>query len=134
MSKRTRQVADTIQRVLGEVIQNELKDPRVGFTTVTGVDVSKDLHYARVRVSVMGDDEQRAETMAGLKSAAGFLQRCVARELNHLRSVPALRLEMDTSLDYSIHINQLLREVANERQSHPNPDGGTDTDTDSSTV
>jgi ribosome-binding factor A len=114
MSKRTRQVADTIQRVLGDVIQNELKDPRVGFTTVTGVDLSKDLHYARVRVSVMGDEQERAETMAGLKSAAGFLQRCVARELNHLRSVPELRLEMDTSLDYSIHINQLLREVADE--------------------
>lgn len=118
MSRRTQQIADTIQRVLGNVIQNELKDPRVGFATVVGVDVSSDLHYARVRISVMGEADERTQTMQGLQRARGFLRRRVAEELSYLRFVPELRLEMDTSLDYSIHINQLLRDVEQERLQH----------------
>jgi ribosome-binding factor A len=116
MSRRTRQVADTMQRILGEVIQNELKDPRVGFATVVGVEVSSDLQHAWVRISIMGDDEQRTQTMEGLQSARGFLRRRVAEELKYLRSVPELRLELDTSLDYSMHIEELLREVERERE------------------
>ncbi|NJN67860.1 MAG: 30S ribosome-binding factor RbfA [Chloroflexaceae bacterium] len=115
MTRRTRQVADSIQRILGDVIQNELQDPRVGFATVVGVDVSADLQHARVRISVMGDEAQRSETMLGLKSARGFLRRRVAEELNHLRCVPDLRLELDTSLDHSLRIDEVLREVARER-------------------
>jgi ribosome-binding factor A len=115
MSKRTRQVADTIQRVLGDVIQNELKDPRVGFATVTNVEVSADLQHAWVRISIMGDETQRTDTMQGLSSARGFLRRRLAEEMNYLRSVPELRLELDTSLDYSLRINELLEEVERER-------------------
>lgn len=105
-----------MQRILGEVIQNELKDPRVGFATVVGVEVSSDLQHAWVRISIMGDDEQRTQTMEGLQSARGFLRRRVAEELKYLRSVPELRLELDTSLDYSMHIEELLREVERERE------------------
>jgi ribosome-binding factor A len=119
MSKRTQQIGDTIQRVLGDVIQTELKDPRVGFATVVGVEVSSDLRYARVRISVMGDDETRTETMRGLHSARRFLRRRVAEELSHLRSAPELRLELDTSLDYSMHIDEVLREVEHERSINP---------------
>ncbi len=115
MSKRTRQVADTIQRVLGDVIQNQLKDPRIGFATVTNVEVSADLQHAWVRISIMGDEAQRTETMQGLTSARGFLRRRLAEEMNYLRSVPELRLELDTSLDYSLRINELLEEVERER-------------------
>jgi len=115
MSRRIRQVADSIQRILGDVIQNELQDPRVGFATVVGVEVSTDLQHARVRVSVMGDDAQRSETMLGLNRARGFLRRRIAEELNHLRCVPDLRLELDTSLDYSMRIDEVLREVARTR-------------------
>lgn len=125
MSKRTKQVADTIQRVLGDVVQNELKDPRVGFATITGVEVSADLQYARVRVSIMGDEAQRKETMQGLRSARGYLRRRVAEELNHLRFVPSLRLEEDTSLDYSLRINELLREVEREREERDQTRTGT---------
>lgn len=119
MSKRTQQVADEIQRILGDVIQYELKDPRVGFATVVGVDVSADLQHAKVRISVMGDDEQREETMAGLERAKGFMRRQVAQELRHLRMVPDLHLELDTSLDYSMHIDDVLRQVARERAENP---------------
>ncbi len=118
MSKRTRQVADTIQRILSEVIQYDLKDPRVGFATIVGVDVSADLQHAWIRISIMGDDVQRDETMEGLQSAKGFLRKRLAEEMKHLRLVPTLHLEMDTSLDYSMHIDDLLRQVKQEREEH----------------
>lgn len=69
---RLQQVADTMQRVLGDVIQKELKDPRVGFATVTGVEVSADLQHAKVRISVMGSPEEREAAMAALQRARGF--------------------------------------------------------------
>ncbi len=119
MSKRTEQVGDEIQRILGEAIQYELKDPRVGFATVVGVEVSGDLRHARVRISVMGDEQQRAETMAALERARGFLRRRVAQELRHMRTVPELHLVLDTSLDYSLHIDEVLRRVAAERAANP---------------
>jgi ribosome-binding factor A len=119
MSRRTQQVADEIQRILGATIQEELKDPRVGFATVVGVDVSPDLQHATARISVMGDDEQRKETMAGLNSAKGFLRRRVAEEMRHLRFIPDLHFKLDTSLDYSLHIDDVLRDVARERAENP---------------
>ena len=118
MSKRTQQVSDEIQRILSEVIQYELKDPRVGFATVVGVDISADLQHATVRVSVM-DETQRADTIEGLERAKGFMRRRVAQELRHLRSVPELHIKLDTSLDYSIHIDEVLRQVEQERQANP---------------
>jgi ribosome-binding factor A len=119
MSKRIPQIADEIQRILGEVIQHEVKDPRVGFATIVGVDVSADLQHARVRISVMGDEAQRAATMEGLERARGFLRRRVAQELRHMRSTPELHLQLDTSLDYSMHIDAVLREVERERRENP---------------
>ena len=119
MSKRAEQVGEEIQRILGEAIQYELKDPRVGFATVVGVDVSADLQHATVRVSVMGEDEERRETMAALERARGFLRRRVAQEMRHLRNVPELHMKLDTSLDYSIHIDEVLRRAAEERAANP---------------
>jgi ribosome-binding factor A len=115
MSRRVEQVAEEIQRILGEVLQFDLKDPRVGFATVMGVDVSADLAVAKVRISVMNPQE-REETMAALERAKGFMRRRVAQELRHMRSVPELRLILDTSLDYSIHIDELLRKVREDEQ------------------
>ena len=118
MSKRTLQVSDEMQRILSEVIQYEIKDPRVGFATVVGVNMSADLQHATVRISVM-DETQRADTMEGLQRAKGFMRRRVAQELRHLRAVPELHLMLDTSLDYSIHIDEVLRQVELERRQNP---------------
>lgn len=120
MSKRTEQLGHEIQRILGEIIQYELKDPRVGFVTIVGVEVTADLQIARVRVSVMGTPEERRETMAALERAKGFLRRRLAEELNYLRFVPELRLILDTSVDYSLHIDEILRRAAAER-ANPSP-------------
>lgn len=118
MSKRAIQVADEIQRILGEVIQTEMKDPRVGFVTVTGVTVTPDLLRANVRVSIMGDDEQRKATMQVLERAKGFLRRRVGDELT-LRQVPELRLHLDTSLDHAMRIGELLHDIEEERKVNP---------------
>jgi ribosome-binding factor A len=125
--QRLQQVADTIQHVLGEVVQHELKDPRVGFATITGVQVSADLQRATVRVSVMGDAAQQKETMEALQRARGFLRRRVAEEMSHMRFVPELRLVQDSSLAYSLRIAEVLREVERERQANP-PHLDTDTE------
>ncbi|MCU0492772.1 MAG: 30S ribosome-binding factor RbfA [Chloroflexaceae bacterium] len=119
MSRRTQQVADAIHRVLSEAVQYELKDPRIGFATVVGVEVSADLQHARVRVSVMGDEQQQADTMRGLQQARGFLRRRVAEELSHMRFIPDLHFTLDTSLDHSIRINEVLREIEQERRENP---------------
>ena len=128
MSRRTDQVGDEIQRVLGDVIQNEVKDPRVGFVTVTGVTVTPDLTRANVRVSIMGDDRQRKESMRALERARGFLRRRVGEEVI-LRTVPELVLHLDTSLDHAMRIGELLREIEVEReQNPPRLDDSEDTD------
>ncbi len=118
MSKRTEQVGDEIQRILGEVIQSELKDPRVGFATVIGVVVTPDLQRANVRVSVMGDDSERQATMRALEHAKGYLRRRVGEELT-LRTVPELRLHLDTSLDNAMRITELLHNIEEERKVNP---------------
>jgi ribosome-binding factor A len=118
MSRRTEQVGEEIQRILGEVIQYELKDPRVGFATVTGVTVTPDLQRANVRISVLGNEEERNTTMRVLERAKGYLRRRVGEELT-LRQVPELRLHLDTSLDHALRIGELLSEIEEERQRNP---------------
>jgi ribosome-binding factor A len=118
MSRRTEQIGDEIQRVLGQVIQNEVKDPRVGFVTVTGVTVTPDLSRANVRLSVMGDDAQRKETMQALQRAKGFLRHRVGDEIT-LRTVPELVLHLDTSLDHAMRIGQILNDLETERAANP---------------
>lgn len=119
MSRRLQQVGTTIQRILGDVIQNEIHDPDIGFATVLGVEVSADLRHATVAISVMGDEEQRAKTMQGLQRARAFLRKRVAEEMRHMRSIPELHLKLDRSLDYSLHIDNVLREIAREREQNP---------------
>jgi ribosome-binding factor A len=118
MSRRTEQVADEIQRILGQVIQTELKDPRIGFVTVTNVTVTPDLLRANVRISILGDEKERASTMQALEHAKGYLRRRVGEELT-LRQVPELRLHLDTSLDHAQRIAELLHEIDEERQRNP---------------
>ncbi len=118
MSRRTEQVGDEIQRLLGEIIQNEVKDPRVGFVTVTGVTMTPDLQRANVRISIMGDDAQRKETMRALERAKGFLRHRVGEEVT-LRTVPQLVLHLDTSLDHALRIGEVLRDLERERLENP---------------
>ncbi len=104
---RMRRVDEAMREVLSGAITSELKDPRVGFVTVTSVDTAADLRQARVYVSVLGTDAERRRSLDGLRSAHGFLQRRVADEL-HLRHTPALDFVYDDTLDRVERIGELL--------------------------
>jgi ribosome-binding factor A len=104
---RMRRVDEAVRAVLSEAITQDLKDPRVGFVTVTAVKTTPDLRHARVYVSVLGDEQARAASLEGLRSAHGFLQRRVAGELR-LKHTPALEFLYDDTLDRSLRLDALL--------------------------
>jgi ribosome-binding factor A len=108
-SERIRRVNEAMREVLSEAITTELKDPRVGFVTVTAVDTSPDLRHARVFVSVLGDEKQRADSLAGLSSSHGYLQSRVASRLR-MKHTPTLEFQYDPSVERVMRINELLRE------------------------
>src|SRR5436305_9645661 len=110
---RMRRVDEAVRAVLSDAIAKDLQDPRVGFVTVTAVKTSPDLRYARVYVSVLGDDEARAQTLAGLRSAHGFLQGRVADELT-LKHTPTLRFVYDESVDPGMRITRLIDETGRD--------------------
>lgn len=104
---RMRRVDEAIRQVIGEAVAGELKDPRVGFVTVTDVRTSADLSHARVYVSVLGDEPRREATLEGLRSAHGYLQSRVASEL-HLKRTPTLTFAYDDTADRAERIDALL--------------------------
>ena len=114
-SRRPEQMAETVRQVLTEALAREVRDPRVGFVTITGVLVSNDLSHARVLVSVPGDDVEKTRALEGLQSAAGFLRSRAARSLT-TRSVPELHFELDRGLEHAARINELLNTIRREGQ------------------
>jgi ribosome-binding factor A len=104
---RMRRVDEAVRVVLSEEIATHLKDPRIGFVTVTGVKTSTDLRHARVYVSVLGDAAVREESLEGLRSAHGYLQNRIAAKLT-LKHTPSLTFEYDSSIDHGMRITELL--------------------------
>ncbi|HSP80308.1 MAG TPA: 30S ribosome-binding factor RbfA [Myxococcaceae bacterium] len=110
-SNRPERVGHEIQAAIGKLLtRGELKDPRIGFITITGVKVSPDLRVARVYYSMMGSEEQRKETQKGLDAAKGFIRREVSEAVN-LRVSPEIFFTFDESLERGDRIERLLREV-----------------------
>jgi ribosome-binding factor A len=115
-SDRMRRVDEAIRQVIGGIVAGELKDPRVGFVTVTDVRTSADLSHARVYVSVLGDEgrssglAQREASMEGLRSAHGYMQRRVAGELR-LKRTPTLTFAYDDTTDRALRVDALLEEI-----------------------
>ena len=107
--ERMRRVDEAVREVLSARIATELKDPRIGFVTVTAVDTSPDLRHAKVYVSVLGDAEERDETLAGLASSHGFLQAALAAELR-MKHTPTLEFVHDESVDRAFRIQELLED------------------------
>ena len=107
MADRMRRVNEAVREVVSARLAAGLRDPRIGFVTVTSVDTSPDLRQARVYVSVLGGDEERAATLAGLESAHGVLQQAVAQELR-MKHTPALQFVFDESIDRGMRITRLL--------------------------
>ncbi|HZG15127.1 MAG TPA: 30S ribosome-binding factor RbfA [Candidatus Bathyarchaeia archaeon] len=110
---RMSRVGEEIKKELSVLLQREMKDPRIGFVTVTGVEVTSDLQQAKVFVSIFGNEEQRAASLAGLQKAKGFLRSEIGKRVK-LRHVPDLLFKLDESIDYGNKINTLLREISVE--------------------
>ncbi len=124
-SGRMRRVDEAVRAVLSEAIATDLRDPRVGFVTVTGVKTSPDLRHARVFVSVLGDETVRSESLDGLRSAQGFLQSRVAAELR-LKHTPLIEFGYDETTDRAMRLTELMEE-GSDPDVRP-PEEGSETD------
>jgi len=126
-STRLRRIDDQIQRVVSEAILTQVQDPRIGFVTVTRVQVSKEFDTAKVFVSVMGSDTEREQTFQGLRSAAPFLQSRIGKAMR-LRRVPLLRFLPDDSLERGLRVDAALREIAGDEAARAEDDEATTAD------
>lgn len=117
-SKRIARLNEQLKREIAELVRTQVRDPRVGSVTVTAVDVTTDIGYARVFVSTSGDPDVRAATLDGLRAAAPFLRTALGRILT-VRRVPELRFEEDKTMEHARRIEQVLSEVL-----PPKPDEG----------
>ncbi len=110
-SDRMRRVDEAVRQVLTDAVAQDLQDPRIGFVTMTSVKTTSDLRHARVYVSVLGDETQRAASLAGLRSAHGALQRRLARELR-MKRTPTLEFVYDDTTDRAMRVEELLERTA----------------------
>lgn len=109
-----------VQRELSNIIRQELKDPRIGLmTSVTAVEVAPDLKTCKAYISVLGEEQSKADTLAGLKSAVGFIRRQLAKNLN-LRNTPEIRFVLDESIEYGVTMSKMIadvnRDIAGDRE------------------
>ncbi len=116
-NNRISRINDEIMKELSQIIRSEVKDPHIGsMTTVIRVDTTTDLKYCKVFVSVLGKEEEKQSVMKGLKNASGFMRHLLAERIN-LRFTPELQFKLDESTEYAIHMNQLIEQVAKEREA-----------------
>ena len=107
---RPERVSELIRQSVGAFLTSDVRDPRIGFVTVIGVEVSADLAHANVRVSVMGSEEEKAKSLEGLASAARFLRAQLSNEL-HLRTSPELHFHLDRGVEHAQRIDRVLKEL-----------------------
>lgn len=110
MSHRANRVGEQMKKELSEIIGRKMKDPRIGFVTVTDVQVTGDLQQAKVYISVLGDEEQKKKTLKGLAKATGFIRTEVGQRIR-LRKTPEIIFEFDESIDYGNRIESLLHQL-----------------------
>jgi ribosome-binding factor A len=110
MTRRTERLGEEIREEVARMITGELKDPRIGFVTVTRVDLGPDLRQARIFVGVLGTEAQRQKSLTGLKQAAGFMRRALGQRLR-LRHTPELVFQYDEGLEASDRVARLLSEI-----------------------
>ncbi len=107
---RSNRVAEQMKKELGDIISTKIKDPRIGFVTVTDVQVTGDLQQAKVFISILGNENQKKDTLVGLAKAKGFIRTEIGRRIR-LRKTPEITFELDEALEYGNRIESLLREI-----------------------
>ncbi|WP_066364945.1 30S ribosome-binding factor RbfA [Neobacillus fumarioli] len=118
MSLRANRVGEQMKKELSDIIGRKLKDPRIGFVTVTDVQVTGDLQQAKVFISVLGDDEQKENTLKGLAKAKGFIRTEIGHRIR-LRKTPEIIFEFDESIDYGNRIETLLHQLHTDENESP---------------
>ena len=122
---RVEKVQELMKQEISEIILRELKDPRIGFVTVTSVECTGDLREAKVYVSIMGSEKQIRDSWQGLMSSLGFIRREIGHRIR-LRFTPELTFALDKSLDYSAHIQKLLNDIKSEETAKRAPEEKTE--------
>jgi ribosome-binding factor A len=120
--KRSEKIADLIRKEVSEMFLRTVKDPRIGLITITKVQVTGDCRSARIYFSVPGSEEERNRSMQGLDSAKGYVRRELARRVN-LRYTPEIIFKFDPSIEYAIHIGEVLQSLQKEREENPDENG-----------
>jgi ribosome-binding factor A len=109
--QRIERISEEIKKKISRIIRDEVKDPRIArMASITRVEVTKDLHYAKVYISVLGSDKEKNDTIEGLTKASGYIRKQLGRELQ-IRYIPELHFILDTSIEYSIEIAKKINEI-----------------------
>lgn len=111
---RANRLAEQIKQEIGEIVNQRLKDPRIGFVTVTDVDLTNDLQQAKVFVSIFGDEQEKEDSLIGLTKATGFIRTEIGKRIR-LRKVPEISFEYDEALEYGTRIDSILRDLNKEK-------------------
>jgi len=115
MGIRSKRVEGQLKKEISKILQEDLKDPRIGFVTITRIELTGDLRYAKIYFSIMGDDAAKEEGLEGIKSAKGFIRKLIAERIR-LRYVPELYFKLDNSIDYSINLEKTFERIKNEHK------------------
>ena len=115
-SQRPGRVQEALRQEISKIVQGEMKDPRVGFITVTKVDLTKDLRYARVYFSILGEDKDKKLALKGLNNAKGYIKGLVSDRIK-LRFMPEIAFAIDESLEHTKHIYDILDQIKRERSN-----------------
>ena len=121
-SKRSERVADLIQKEISQMLVKSIKDPRIGFVTITKVTVSEDFRLAKVYFSVAGTLEERERSMKGLDSAKGYVRKELGRRIR-LRHTPEIMFQFDPSIEYAIHMEKLIQSIHGKKEADENEEG-----------
>lgn len=116
MGIRTDRVQAQLKKEISRILQEELKDPRIGFVTVTRIDLTGDLRHAKVYFSILGDEAKKNSAVEGIQSAAGYIRKLIGERLE-LKYVPELSFRLDRSIEYSIGLEKLFERLQDEREN-----------------
>lgn len=118
MQYRSGRLSEEIKREISKMILDEIKDPRIkGMVSIIDINVTKDLRYAKVYISIYGNDEEKKETIEGLKSASGYIRHEIGKRIK-MRYTPEIVFELDRSIEYGAHISEVLKELKDQEGEH----------------
>ncbi|MEX1157456.1 MAG: 30S ribosome-binding factor RbfA [Thermomicrobiales bacterium] len=123
--RRREKVGDLLRDEVSQIIQREMSDPRLGFVSITRVEMSPDMKYARMFVSVMGSDDERASSLVALNNASGFIRRMLAPRLR-MRTIPDVSFRLDRSMEHAENVARILRDLEPELRAAADNSSATD--------